>query len=61
MSNTAISFELTIYIAGEGARINEDAPSLAGHIWYGLRNQSRSFGLAPVDRKLKPLPVDGRR
>lgn len=54
MSTTATTFELTIYIAGEGARIQGDTPSLAGHIWYGLSGQVRSFGFAPVDPKLTP-------
>ena len=58
MSNTT-TFELTIYIAGAGARLQEGGPSAAGHIWYGLSGQNRSYGFAPKDPKRTLEPVVG--
>ncbi len=61
MSNA--TYELTLYIAGKGARyLGKSEPSLAGHIWFGLSGQSQSFGFAPkVPPKETLLPVEGRR
>jgi hypothetical protein len=59
MSNA--TYELTLYIAGKGSRLQEGGTSGPGHIWYGLSGQSQSFGFAPIDRKETPIPVEGRR
>jgi len=58
MSKT--NYELTIYIAGAGARLQEGGTSAAGHIWYGLSGQSQSFGFAPKDPKSTLAPVEGK-
>ncbi len=54
------NYSITIYIAGPGTAIQGGGTSHAGHMWYDLSGETRSYGFAPKEQGTGLIvPVEG--
>lgn len=55
------TYSISIYIAGAGTAMQGGGTSTAGHMWYSLSGEARSYGFAPKEPgKDTALPLEGK-